>query len=120
MESDILKHLHDIRDAASAIRRFVHGQTFTDFDGDEVVQSAVERKYQIIGEALNRIRKDSPRVLGKIREHRSIVSFRNILVHGYDTVDSRIVWGIIEEDLDNLLGDVSLLLDEESPPGSSV
>ncbi|MFB3042646.1 MAG: DUF86 domain-containing protein [Candidatus Poribacteria bacterium] len=48
--------------------------------------------------------------LDKIREHRNIVSFRNILVHGYDSIDDRIVWGIIEEDLGNLLEDVEGLI----------
>jgi uncharacterized protein with HEPN domain len=38
------------------------------------------------------------------------VSFRNILVHGYDSIDDRIVWGIIEEDLGNLLEDVEGLI----------
>ena len=48
--------------------------------------------------------------LEKLRDHRSIVSFRNILAHGYDSIDDRIVWGIIEEDLGNLLQDVEGLL----------
>jgi uncharacterized protein YutE (UPF0331/DUF86 family) len=48
--------------------------------------------------------------MDKIRDHRDIVSFRNILVHGYDSIDDRIAWGIIEEDLDRLLEDVTGLL----------
>ncbi len=39
-----------------------------------------------------------------------IISFRNILTHGYDSVDDRIVWGIIEEDLERMLKDVNALL----------
>jgi len=35
---------------------------------------------------------------------------RNILAHGYDNIDDRIVWGVIEEDLDRLLEDVNELL----------
>ena len=41
---------------------------------------------------------------------RDIVSFRNILVHGYDTIDDRIVWGIVEEELESLLADIETLL----------
>ena len=106
MKDDILKHLHDIREAALAISRFVNGKTFDDYIHDELLRSGVERKFEIIGEALNRIRRDDPSILDKIREHRNIVSFRNILAHGYDSIDDRIVWGIIEEDLGNLLEDV--------------
>jgi uncharacterized protein with HEPN domain len=72
--------------------------------------AALNEKIEIIGEALNRIRTEDPTVLEKIREYRNIVSFRNILAHGYDNIDDRIVWGIIEEDLDNLFEDVEGLL----------
>jgi uncharacterized protein with HEPN domain len=51
--------------------------------------------------------------LDNIREHRNIVSFRSIPAHGYDSIDNRIVWGIIGEDLGNLLEDVGRLLAEE-------
>jgi uncharacterized protein with HEPN domain len=72
--------------------------------------SGVERKFEIIGEALNRIGRDEPSILDKIREYRNIVSFRNILVHGYDSIDNRIVWGIVKDDLGNLLADVQRLI----------
>jgi uncharacterized protein with HEPN domain len=70
------------------------------------------RKFEIIGEALNRLSRENPTVLDKIREHRNIVSFRNILAHGYNSIDNRIVWGIIGEDLGKLLEDVKRLLAE--------
>ena len=112
MEAEILKYLRDIQDAASAIRRFVRGKTFQDYSEDEMLRSGVERKFEIIGEALNRIKQCAPSILDKIREHRSIVSFRNILIHGYDTIDNRIVWGVIQEELDNLLEDATELMGE--------
>jgi uncharacterized protein with HEPN domain len=113
MEDDLLKHLYDIKEAAAAILRFVRGKAFADYERDELLRSGVERKFEIIGEALNRLSKDDPTVLDKIREHRKIVSFRNILAHGYDSIDNRIVWGIIGEDLGKLREDVEHLLAEE-------
>ena len=113
MEDDLLKYLYDIKQAAAAILRFVRGKTFADYERDELLRSGVERKFEIIGEALNRLSRENPTVLDKIREHRNIVSFRNILAHGYDSIDNRIVWGIIGEDLGNLLEDVERLLAEE-------
>ena len=113
MKDDILKHLHDIREAAGAIARFVSGKTLDDYLHDELLRSGVERKFEIIGEALNRVKRDDPTLLSEIREHRNIVSFRNILAHGYDSIDDRIVWGIIEEGLDNLLEDVERVIGEE-------
>ena len=113
MEDDLLKHLYNIKEATAAFLRFVRGKTFDDYEQDELLRSGVERKFKIIGEALNRVSRDNPTVLDKIREHRNIMSFRNILAHGYDSIDNRIVWGIIEEDLGKLLEDVERLLAEE-------
>jgi uncharacterized protein with HEPN domain len=67
MKDDILKHLHDIREATLAISRFVNGKTFDDYMHDELLRSGVERKSEIIGEALNRIRRDDPTTLDKIK-----------------------------------------------------
>ena len=113
MADELLKHLYDIREATAAIFRFIRGKTFDDYEQDELLRSGIERKFEILGEALNRIRRDDPTLLDKIREHRTIVSFRNILAHGYDSIDNRIVWGIIEEDLGKLLEDVERLIEEE-------
>jgi len=112
MADELLKHLYDIREAAAAIFRFVRGKTFDDYEQDELLRSGSERKFEIIGEALNRIRRGDPALLDKIREHRNIISFRNTLAHGYDSLDNRIVWGIIAEDLGKLLEDVERLLAE--------
>lgn len=112
MKDEVLAHLHDIAQAARAVKAFVQDHTFDDYVAQEQLRSAVERKFEIMGEALNRLHRDSPKTLSRIREHRDIISFRNILVHGYDSIDDETVWGIIEEDLDNLLDDVETLLEE--------
>ncbi len=111
MKDDILKLLHDVREAALAISQFVSGKKYDDYNRNELLRSAVERKFEIIGEALNRIKTEEPIILDKIRGYRSIISFRNILAHGYDSIDDRIVWGIVEEDLGNLLQDIENLLE---------
>lgn len=110
MKDEVLAHLYDVIQAARAIKEFIAVRTFEDYISDELLRSAVERKFEIMGEALNRILRDEPEVLTQIRDHRDIVSFRNILVHGYDTIDERIVWGIIQEDLDHLIEDVDKLI----------
>jgi len=45
-----------------------------------------------------------------IRYHRDIISLRNILIHGYDTIGDRVVWGVIREDLDRLIDDTRNIL----------
>ncbi len=110
MDSRIREWLQDILDQANKIQTFTEGMSFDSYKIDHKTQAAVERKFEIIGEALNRIRSANEELLEKIRDCRSIISFRNILAHGYDTIEDRIVWGIIENDLKTLLEDVETLL----------
>jgi uncharacterized protein with HEPN domain len=110
MKAEILAHLHDILNAARAVKGFVSGRTFEDYSSNELLRSAVERKFEVMGEALNRIGHEESEILSRIRNYRDIISFRNILIHGYDTIDDKIVWGVIDEDIDNLLTDVNRLL----------
>ena len=110
MKDESLSHLHDILQAAGAIRNFVDGRSFEDYLSNDQLRSAVERKFEIMGEALNRIRRDDPDLLEHIRECREIISFRNILVHGYDAIDDQVVWDVIEADLDALVQDVQSIL----------
>jgi uncharacterized protein with HEPN domain len=105
MRDETRAHLDDIVRAAHAVKQFVTGRRFEDDASDAMLRSAVERKF----EALNRIRRDEPALLQQIRYHRDIISFRNILVHGYDAIDDRIVWGIIQDDVDDLVEDVGRL-----------
>jgi uncharacterized protein with HEPN domain len=110
MKDDTHAHLHDVLQAGRDVKAFVAGRTFDEYKSDALLRSAVERKFEIMGEALTRIRKDDPDVLSSIRDHRNIISFRNILVHGYDAIDDRIVWDVILEDLDHLIQDVESLI----------
>lgn len=70
----------------------------------------MERSFEIIGEALNRAFKIAPEQIDAIRNYRQVISFRNILDHCYDTVEDRIVWGMIEGSLSELLEDLHELL----------
>ena len=110
MADEVLKHLYDVREAAMAIRAFTAGKSGADYEQDELLRSAVERKFEVIGEALGRIGRNAPGVLTQIREHRSIISFRNILAHGYDAIDDVVVWAILQDDLPALLADVNRLI----------
>ncbi len=99
MRLEARKYLADIQLAADRISRFCDGKQFPQYLADEMLRSAVERQFGIIGEALSRLAKDDPDVAGKIPDRAKIIAFRNILVHGYASVDDKIVWGVIETSL---------------------
>ncbi len=84
------------------ITRFVEGKTFEEYKKDDFLCSAVERQFEILGEALNNIKKIDEEIFNSIEGSRGTISFRNILAPEYDTVDNVIVWGIIEKDLSKL------------------
>ena len=110
MRLEARKYLTDIQIASERIARFTEGKRFEDYLADEILRSAVERQFGIVGEALSSLAKDSPEVVALIPDHAKIIGFRNILVHGYASVDDRIVWGVIEIHLTPLRKAVTQLL----------
>ena len=77
--------------------------TEAQFVEDRRTQRAVERSFEIIGEALSRLVRDFPAVAEHIPEHRRVIDFRNVLAHGYDVVDPRLVYGLARTRLPALL-----------------
>lgn len=61
---------------------------------------------------MNRLALHDPVTAGRITKHRRIVDFRNVLAHGYDLIDHRIVWSTIDEEVPVLLAEVEALLRE--------
>lgn len=110
MNPDTKESLKTIAEEASAIADFIEGLDFDAYVNDKKTRFAVERGFEIIGEALNRLNKTDPAILNSIEHYRSIISFRNILAHAYDHIEDRIVWGIIETDLPRLTKNTKKLL----------
>lgn len=110
MNPEVRELLEDSLFRAREIQQFVRNLSYQDYLGDNKTQLAVERSFEIIGEALKRITRIEPSILENIREHRNIISFRNILAHAYDSLESKIVWGIIVGDLPLLIEDLERIL----------
>jgi len=110
MQPDSRKHLFDIQQAALRVQRYATGKTPVDFASDDYFRSAVERQFEIIGEALNRLLKTDSATAAKISEHQRIIGFRNVLIHGYDSIDDTITWRIIQEKLPILIAELNTLL----------
>ena len=98
---------------------FVSSKSLQNYRGDVFLRSAVERQFQIIGEALAQLARRDPEMAKSIPELPRIVAFRNILVHGYAVVDDELVWGILRTSLPALRERMRPLL-EESGNGLSV
>ena len=114
MQVKSLKLLEDIRRAGELIARFVDRKHLADYVEDPLLRSAVERQFEIIGEALKRLTKTDPAAADQITHTSRIISFRNILIHGYDLVDHEVVWDVLQTHLPVLRQQVQALLVERN------
>ena len=112
MNDETKKNLIDVLQAAEEIQNFVSGMDFKAYQNKAVTKRAVERNFEIIGEALNRIKCADNELLQKISEHHRIIGFRNILIHGYDIVDEAIVWKAVTNHLPILIGEIKEILSD--------
>ena len=98
MEKQVNKLLSDILGCITRIEEFTSEiHSFEEYQSNTLVQNAVERNVEIIGEAVNSLLKISPEIA--ITSARKIVNTRNLLIHGYDSVDSATVWAILRKHL---------------------
>lgn len=105
----ILKFILDIEAVIAEIEQL---QNFCDNRFDRFVINplairASERLLEIIGEAVNQMRKIDPKV--KLSNTVEIVGLRNKIVHAYDSIDPALLWGIIIEDIPILKSEIQQL-----------
>ena len=77
-----------------------------------MLRAAVEREFEIIGEAITQLARIDEPLAAQISDRRRIVAFRNILIHGYADVDHRVVWSVVETDLPVLRREIDALVRE--------
>jgi uncharacterized protein with HEPN domain len=119
MQREPAAFLWDVHEATLRIRDFIFGYDFEAYSASVLVQSAVERQFEIIGEALNQLSKIAPDIASRIPDCGQIIAFRNILIHGYAVLDKVIVWKVIHEHLPALEKAVQNLLNAEPPPNAT-
>jgi uncharacterized protein with HEPN domain len=93
MSRSIQQRLHDVLESCEAITKYIAGQNFDDYMQNELVRDGVERRLEIIGEALNRARQLDPDLVYRIPELHDVVGLRNRLAHGYESSGTRFMIG---------------------------
>ena len=110
MEREAKKLLLDILTSCRAIQDFNAGKSLPDYEQSRLLRSATEREFEVIGEALNQLRRLAPDVAAKISFTEVIIAFRNRIIHGYDSVDNLIVWSTVQNNLPTLRAEVEKLI----------
>ncbi|MCX6373710.1 MAG: DUF86 domain-containing protein [Actinobacteria bacterium] len=104
---DARVYLQDMITAAAAIRTFIAGHTLDDYQADLMLRSAVERQFEILGEALARALRLDAGLQTRLPASRGAIDFRNVIAHEYDALSAATVWDIARNELPVLAGDAA-------------
>ena len=109
MNEEIQKYLFDIQTSIESIENYLgNKRDFNIYMSNKMLRRAVEREFEIIGEALNYIDRIDSNI--DISGKRQIIGMRNRVIHSYDKIDDEIVWGTIVRHLPILKTEVSRLI----------
>lgn len=75
MQLESKKHLEDIKQAAERIRLFTEGKSWEDYSEDELLRAGVERQFEIIGEALNKLNRIDPDTASSVSNYKRTLLF---------------------------------------------
>lgn len=114
MDRPILILLDDIIDAIHKIEEYTKGITLNEFLQSDIIQDAVERNIEIIGEVCNHLPNDFITKHNEIEWHKPI-SMRNRLIHGYFNVDQMLLWNTIKTILPNFKIQIEFLKSQLIP-----
>lgn len=107
-EVDLVK-CEDMRLYAARAQEFLGARSLSEFLADEMVQAAVVRCIEVIGEAARLVSKEtrsrSPGIPWPV-----ITGMRHVLAHDYGTIDLERVYGVVKERLPELLTHLSPLI----------
>ena len=99
MQLRILKYLLDIECIILEIEdiKVKTENNFAFFNSDIILQRAIERDLEIIGEAIRKIFEIEPNI--EISSAKNIIGLRNIISHAYDSIEPEMIWGIIQKNI---------------------
>ena len=98
--------------ALRKVPRYVAKKSLANYVADDYCQSAVERQLEIAGDALGQVRKLDLALFSKIPDGDLVVGFRNVLAHGYATLDHQRVYEIASTRAGELLRVLEELLSQ--------
>jgi len=104
----------NIDEACASLVEFTADKSLADYLAEPMLRSAVERQFEIIGEALNRALALDPALAARVTDASSIIAFRNRLIHGYATIAHETVWGVVQGKLPLLRREIAVLLSDSS------
>lgn len=113
MQPNQKKLLWDVLENCRAIVRYQQGSEFAEFQNDDKTQAAIERRLEIIGEGLRRLREiDEVLLSEKVPEYFKIIGLRNHIAHGYDSVELETLWDVSKNHIPPLIEKVEAWMND--------
>jgi uncharacterized protein with HEPN domain len=102
MQPKMLKYILDIQSVIEEIETIkrLTDNNFNSFNDQIILQRAIERDLEIIGEAVRKIIEIEPNIC--ISSAKNIIGLRNLISHAYDSVEPELLWGIIQHNIPQL------------------
>jgi uncharacterized protein with HEPN domain len=112
MSDEVKKYLADILNSCLSIEEFTKDViSFSDYERNKMLKRAVERELEIIGEALNKARKEDSSI--NITKSSQIIGLRNRIIHEYEAVNDETIYTIIKKYMPVLKNEAENLLKED-------
>jgi uncharacterized protein with HEPN domain len=105
-------YLWDMLQASRDILEFTRGVSLGEYNSNKMLQMAVERGFQILGEAARRVTESFKAAHPEI-PWSSMVGHRNVIVHDYADLSPKRIWEVVEEDLPGLVQSLERLISSE-------
>lgn len=106
--------LRQMLDHAREAVAFVGGKTRDDLEHERILQLALARLVEVIGEAASRV-SDNKQAKHPSIPWRDVINMRHKLIHGYDSIDVAVLWDTVTDDLPKLIIEMERVCDDKTP-----
>lgn len=114
MRREVKKLLWDAAHSAAVLVDAVAGRTVDSLTADEFFRGGVERRFEVIGEALRKALALDPGIAHHITDVHQIIGLRHVIAHEYDNIDYAAIWRILQTEVPVLRRELEALLAESS------
>jgi uncharacterized protein with HEPN domain len=116
MSHEFLDYVEDIIDAMDKAEIILTGIDFDRFADDFIINFAVARALEIIGEAAKRLPQEVREAYPAV-PWRDMVGMRDRIIHGYDNLNLQIMWDVVKQDIPRLKPHLYQILSDYEEPG---
>lgn len=108
-KKDPIFFLKDIENSLNKIFKYTENLSYNEFIANDMIKDAVERNFEIIGEAVKNLSDDFRNQYPNI-PFKQVAGMRDKLIHDYFGIDYEIVWKTIKDKLPQFKSDIKNLI----------